>query len=341
MRLTHWLAGLARKQPLSRRFTRRKWHGDLRPAVERLEKLFSSFGLRERIVEVGQESIEEFSGDATYDLVIAEGFVNTLEHRDQMLSKMCRLTAPGGLAVVSFDECVGYTLELVRKLIFWRAYRLEGLNDVRSAESLALAERIFSEDFSQLNASRAFVGWYDDVLVNPFVASDYLWSYQEMLPLIEQEGCEFHATSPTWASVDRFAWYKNVLDSKDRHQKILTEWPEAFSFFLTGLPGDLGQTSPPTEEVVDSVTDLNNRVSNYFLDPDGDVSSVFYPGALDDYLSQSADPRVRLFNEEWKGVHLAASSNAAADVIEAYQSTNSLRRTWGMPYHYLSIRNLK
>jgi len=37
MRLTHWLAGLARKQPLSRRSTRRKWHGDLRPAVERLE----------------------------------------------------------------------------------------------------------------------------------------------------------------------------------------------------------------------------------------------------------------------------------------------------------------
>ena len=37
MRLTHWLAGLARKQPLSRRSIRRKWHGDLRPAVERLE----------------------------------------------------------------------------------------------------------------------------------------------------------------------------------------------------------------------------------------------------------------------------------------------------------------
>ena len=37
MRLTHWLAGMARKQPLSRRFTRRKWHGDLRPTVERLE----------------------------------------------------------------------------------------------------------------------------------------------------------------------------------------------------------------------------------------------------------------------------------------------------------------
>ena len=37
MRLTHRLAGLARKQPLSRRSTRRKRHGDLRPAVERLE----------------------------------------------------------------------------------------------------------------------------------------------------------------------------------------------------------------------------------------------------------------------------------------------------------------
>ena len=37
MRLNHWLAGLARKQPLSRRSICRKWHGDLRPAVERLE----------------------------------------------------------------------------------------------------------------------------------------------------------------------------------------------------------------------------------------------------------------------------------------------------------------
>ena len=37
MRLTHWLARLSRKQPLSRRTIRRKWHGDLRPAVELLE----------------------------------------------------------------------------------------------------------------------------------------------------------------------------------------------------------------------------------------------------------------------------------------------------------------
>jgi len=37
MRLTHWLAGLARKQPLSRRSIRRKWRGDVACAAERLE----------------------------------------------------------------------------------------------------------------------------------------------------------------------------------------------------------------------------------------------------------------------------------------------------------------
>ena len=47
------------------------------PAVERLQNLFSSFGLSERITELGHSSIEEFSSESKYDLVIAEGFVNT------------------------------------------------------------------------------------------------------------------------------------------------------------------------------------------------------------------------------------------------------------------------
>jgi|GEM_PF-5742160 hypothetical protein len=37
MRLTYWLARLARTHNLSRRSIRRKRHGDVRPAVERLE----------------------------------------------------------------------------------------------------------------------------------------------------------------------------------------------------------------------------------------------------------------------------------------------------------------
>ena len=309
-------------------------------AVERLLELFSSFKLQNRLMEVVQDGIEGFETQSTYDIVVAEGFLNTLDNRDQMLGKTCRLIIPGGLGVISFDERAGHLLELTRKLLFRRVCRLEGLEEVRSADSLALAKRLFFEDISQLNASRPFEGWYDDELLNPLQVPQHFWSYRDILPLLEAEGCEFHSSSPAWCSVDRFDWYKNVLSNKDRHQKLLEEWLEVFSFFITGLPRVQGDAVSPTLEVVDSVLELNLDISKYIQDPGVPILSVSYPEVLDDYLSHSIDTKLRRFNEELKSVILATKSNVAADLITAYERATTLKNLWGAPYHYVCIRKV-
>lgn len=306
-------------------------------AVARLVQLFSSFGLRDRLVNVVQESIEEFEVDDKYDVVIAEGFLSMLEHRDQMLDKLFRLISPGGLAIISFNDRIGHLLEIFRKLLFWRVYRVEGLTDVRSAKSLALARRLFDDDFNRLNASRPFEAWYDDVLASPFILPEYFWSYQEIIPFIEQAGCELHSTSPAWCSVGRFAWYKDVLTSKHRHQQFLTECPALLPFFLTGLSPAQGYATVAASEVTESVLNWGIQMSRYIRDPGVSISSVSYPEALDDYLSKYVDPKVQLFNKELKNLHLATRSNVVDDIIEAYQETECLRHLWGAPYHYLSV----
>ncbi|MDC0175472.1 FG-GAP-like repeat-containing protein [Planctomycetaceae bacterium] len=70
MLLKNWLAGMSRKQPLSRRFTRRKWHGDLRPAVERLEDrtlLAAAFGDQAIISSGADGALSVFAMDVDGD----------------------------------------------------------------------------------------------------------------------------------------------------------------------------------------------------------------------------------------------------------------------------------
>ena len=307
-------------------------------AIEPLLNLFSRFNLRDRIVGVHQDSIEVFETHATFDIVVAEGFLSALEHRDQMLSKVCRLVAPGGFAVVSFNDRIGHLLEVVRKLLFWRIIRIEGLTDFPNVESLGIARRLYLDDFNRLNASRPFQAWYEDVLLNPYILFDYLWSYREILPLIEQENCEFHSSSPNWSSVDRFSWYKNVLNSVERHQRVLDEVQEFFSYFITGISPLAGDVNAASPEVVAAAQDLTARISDYIQTPDANISSVFYPEELDDYLSKSSDPRLREFNTELKNLHTAVRSTDIADIVGAYQETEHLRNLWGAPYHYLSVK---
>ena len=164
----------------------------------RLKELFAQFGLYAQIESLIPSTIESYVYSREYELVLAEGFLHTLPNRDDLLQKLCRLLTPGGIGVVSFLDRFGIALEMVRRLILWKACELSDISDVRSPESLDIARRLFSDDFSRINASRTLESWWLDTLVNPLVSWHSLWSYDEMLTLLNLAGCEFLSSSPQW-----------------------------------------------------------------------------------------------------------------------------------------------
>jgi SAM-dependent methyltransferase len=309
-------------------------------ALPPLKALFKKFGLEEHIVALLQEDIDGFESKTHYNLVLAEGFLFTLPNRDEMVEKIGSLLVPGGLAVTSFNDRYGSLLEMTRRMLLWRACQLAAVDDVHSAASLELARRLYWQDFAQLNASRPFEAWWKDMLVNPLFASAYLWSYPELLPLVERAGCEFYSSSPKWDSIEYFTWYKNVGDAKSRHQRLLDDWTKAFPFFLTGLCPSKGGFEPATAEVVDSVSKVVTQISEYTTASSSSIDSVLYPSLLDEYFSKSKDLRLRRFNSEIKKLYETVRSCQLDDLLSVYHSTKYVRNLWGAPYHYICFNKL-
>lgn len=172
-------------------------------------------------------------------------------------------------------------------------------------------------------------------MVNPFLTSVYLWSYPELLPLVEGMDCEFYSSSPRWVSIDHFTWYKNVPDRKTRHQGILDNWSRIFPFFLTGLPPSNEGMEAATSEVIDSVAELTAQISRYTTTLNSSIDSMLYPSALDEYLGRSKDSRLLHFNREMKSLYKTVISCQLDDLISAYHHTKYVRNLWGVPYHYI------
>ena len=218
--------------------------------IPRLEELFKKFRLEDSLKALCQDSIESFHTEEKYDIAIAEGYLNILSTRDNMVQKMCDLLVPGGIGIISFDDIYGSLIELVKRVVVWKACELKGIDNIQSVETLDVAKEFFLEDFQQLSASRNFESWWKDQLISPFYCLPYLWSYQEFIPLIEKGGCEFHATSPTWAFDNHFTWYKNLVSREERHQRVLKAWEQMIPFFLTGIPFLPNDIQTPVSEVV-------------------------------------------------------------------------------------------
>jgi SAM-dependent methyltransferase len=303
--------------------------------LPQLKALFQKFGVTERIAALVPEGIDTFESDKIYDIVLAEGFLFTLPNRDAMVQKICRMLKPGGLAVISFNDRYGCLLEMTRRMVLWRAYQIQGIGNVHSQASLYLAEKLYGEDFSQLKASRSFEAWWKDTLINPFLASAYHWSYPELIPLMEKSGCEFYASSPKWTSIDRFTWYKNVLDSSMRHQQLIESFRLNFAFLLTGLEPLTEEVLPASFAVIDAVANLIERLSDFTVNRGIPIESVVYPSLLDEYLNQSQDSRLVQFNLEMKSIYDAAKSSQLEQLISAYHESKCVRSMWGAPYHYI------
>ena len=306
--------------------------------LPRLRQLFDQFGLSEQIDAVHCETIDGFSTQEKYDLVIAEGFLYTLPNRDALLRKIVSHIGPGKFGVISINDQFGGLIELLRRAILFRACHLNGVADAQSDKCLQLAKQLYADDFSRLNSSRTFDAWWKDTLVNPFYVTEFLWSFPAVLQLLQEEQCEFYSSSPVWATFQHYNWYKNVTKPADRHEQVMRDWRANLAYFITGLKPQQNRLEPATQEVVQAVADVTSGLSAASRTPASAAKPPFYPLELNRYLAQHVDPIVRSTNEELKGLFEALHAGTSDALMAAYASAGTVRSLWGTAYHYVCFQ---
>jgi len=299
----------------------------------RLRDLFRKFGLdleSERF-SLFHGSMAEYPEEHKYDLVLAEGFLFTLPNREEMLKKMGRLLNPGGIAVTSFHDKYGMLIETLKRFTLHRSCEMMKVGPTKNDACLDIAKQLFEQDFNAINASRPFKMWWEDVLINPHISYKNLWTYEDILPLIEEVGCEFKASSPRWDGVDHFDWYKNVADRSERHGKLMTNWQQAFPFFINGVGReDSGLTGARS---IDAVGKLVERLFTYIEKPDLSANPIDFTLELRDFFIWMD----RNLGWELETFFHAAYASSGTALIEAYQNSPCLRSFWGVPYHYFAF----
>ncbi len=309
--------------------------------LPRLRSLFESRNLQDQIKRLENTDIDSFQSDEKYDLVIAEGFINCLANRDEVVKKFYSLCKPGGFVIISFDDRYGSLLECTRQLLHKRCLEADKVTDEHSEESFQLARRLFEDDFARLNASRPFKAWWQDVLLNPHFSAPILWSFQEILPLISRIGGVFHSCSPVWSDVDHFQWYKNLSDGDAVHEQLLDGWNrDAFTYFLTGLKPINSHYPPATATLLETTTNFIGDVSAYIAGKINDPQIVAWPVELNDYLNTLPDKNLQAFNTELNELFgkIMDPEATAERIIETYRQSELLRTLWGCPYHYICFR---
>ncbi|MFB0566234.1 MAG: class I SAM-dependent methyltransferase [Candidatus Aminicenantaceae bacterium] len=308
--------------------------------LPRLKALFKKFDLEARITELVKKDIARFESEKCYDAVLAEGFLNTLPNRDEMFRKIARLLVPGGVSVISFDDRYGCLLEITKRMILLRACQLKSIDDINSEASLEIAKEFYEEDFLKLKASRPFQVWWKDTLINPFFTWDDLWTYPEIVSLIEKAGCEFYSSSPRWSSIDYYEWYKDVSSTRERHERLLDNWLRSFPYFLTGSPGSSQQDQAVPKSVIDAVDNLIRQLSDYTQKYSNEFVSLTYPTALDKYLAAISEPLMTEFNDDLKMIYAAVRVGGFNELLHVYKSAKRIRNFWGTPYHYVCFTKL-
>ena len=299
----------------------------------RLMKLFRSHNKEESISKLLPLGIDEFRSTVKYDIVIAEGFLNALKNRDEALRNICRLVKEGGFGIITEDDRYGCFVECLRQLTLKRICELSEV-DYHSEESLKIAIHLFGEEYDKLNTTRPIRTWWKDAIVSPFNTGEFLWSFLDVITILEEENCEFWSSSPSWSSIDSFQWYKNHVATRDRHNALKKNFETILPYILTGICEDLGKFAPATNTMISNFAKFVNAAAKYTTSDDSSFN-VSLPDGLIQFLRSGNSHSFKLLSDDIGGLFKSLMQPNPRKIREYYNNTKKLKYLWGNTMFYV------
>lgn len=183
-------------------------------SMDTLLENFDRFGFSDRISGTSNVSLQDFSSNKSFDLLVAEGFIHTIQPNQLWIKKCASLLRPDGLMLMSYMETAGHTFEILLKVIY--RYGVEVLQD----DSINTAHRLFDNKWDSIPHTRTFHSWYMDVIKNPYVRYQYLNHAHDLLASCEKEALFLYSSWPIYEDGLHVAWHKAKEMGAERQNRL-------------------------------------------------------------------------------------------------------------------------
>jgi predicted O-methyltransferase YrrM len=313
-------------------------------AHQQIRNYFRIFGFEKNIESLVAADVESFAAQDSFDFVIAEGFIYTIQPSTRWMTVFARLLTPEGLAVVSYYERRGGFLELFLKGILTAHRRITGL------EPMASARALYQAKWDSIPHTRSFESWVRDVLINPFVRLSTFIDAGELLDQAAATGFSLYSAWPIYRQPLRPYWLKKILSSGEelRHDKAHLRKSDA-SFFLgnmaycTDADGSLGKVVSTATDMalcsIDAAIEAADPTPSLSRCAEAlkEVSTAISNSAI---MTESEESREELLSllQSLRVILNLAARGKVDDLEKRCREDLVFIAAWGMPNHYVVLR---
>ncbi|GAF72431.1 unnamed protein product, partial [marine sediment metagenome] len=190
--------------------------------------------------------------------------------------------------------------------------------------------------YNKLNTTRPIITWWKDAIVSPFNTGEFLWSFVDVVIILEEENCEFWASSPSWSRIDSFQWYKNHIATRDRHNALKKNFKAILPYMLTGICEDLTKCAPATNEMINNLANFVNAAAKYTRSDDSSFNFSL-PDGLSQLLRSANNHSFNLLSDDLERLFNALKLSSAKRIRECYSNTKKLKYLWGNTMFYIAF----
>ena len=281
-----------------------------------IKTLFSDKSLIDHLIKIDAKTLENYQDKYQYDLVIAEGFINALPDRLEVVRNLCSFSS--NFVVFSYIEKSGVFFDSLKRALFRRLIDLYDINENNWGQIIKLARRVFLSSFNKLKSARTFDSWVKDILLNPCGTLKGCDSFDQFFPIFQKLDFDYYSSSPQWDLRNSHKWYKNTSTIR-----LKEEYLKNIPFFLSGSKDD---------QITSEGIKLILSMTGFFLDYSSGLKEFSHIQSLK-RLSPSS---WQYANEVNKLLNLLFKDEP--EHIISFYTQSKLYDMWGMPSHYVCLK---
>ena len=297
---------------------------------------FERFGRGASLRGISSAHVLDYEDPARYDLVVAEGFIYTVQPTRAWLAAFHRLLRADGLFFITYYERCGAIFELALRALQRAHQRLTGL------DAEASAQRLYAAKWDAIPHTRRFESWVMDVLENPFVRAATFLDARTLVDDMAAGGFDLYSSYPHYGDVLAMEWHKREPSVEERASRARAHIERSTLSFLSGRKlyiGDAARAAAVAQDASGLVADIDALIDGDDTHASGRVIAALdgLAAAVHD-VSIVADSRAErraaaeAFASFAHAFRLAASGDAGA-LVRHTQTDAAFIANWGQPVH--------